>query len=124
MASEHVFHITTCRAWDSIDAATGYQPLSLSTEGFIHGSLREQVLSTGNRFYRDTSDDLVLLVIDAKALGSALRMEPAAPMTAGLEGVLFPHIYKPLLASDVVEVLPFCKGHSGDFIFPSSKLAL
>ena len=56
------------------------------SDGFIHFSTYEQVADTTRRFFAGV-DDLVLVAVDAEALGEALRYEPAG------DGTLFPHLY-------------------------------
>ena len=58
-------------------------------DGFIHFSTRDQVAETAARYFSDL-DDLVLVMVDADALGPQLKWEPARG------GALSPHLYKPL----------------------------
>jgi uncharacterized protein (DUF952 family) len=55
-------------------------------DGFIHFSTRDQVAETAARYFSDL-DDLVLVMVDADALGHRLKWEPAR------DGTLFPHLY-------------------------------
>ena len=55
-------------------------------DGFIHFSTRDQVAETAARYFSDL-DDLVLVMVDADALGHRLKWEPARG------GALFPHLY-------------------------------
>jgi uncharacterized protein (DUF952 family) len=90
--------------------AGAYAAASLESEGFIHCSTREQVVRTANRFYRGRAG-LVLLCIDATALGSALRFEPA-------DGELFPHCYGEIPLESIVATVDFpCLG-DGSFELP------
>jgi uncharacterized protein (DUF952 family) len=76
-------------------------------DGFIHFSTAEQVAETAARHFAGQGD-LVLLAIDAAALGPALRYEPSRG------GALFPHLYGtlPLSAVRWVKPLPFgAQGH-------------
>lgn len=58
-------------------------------DGYIHFSRAHQVAGTLNKYYLGR-DDLVLVEVDARALGQALRYEPSRG------GDLFPHLYGPL----------------------------
>ena len=64
-------------------------------DGFIHLSTREQLGETASLHFSQARD-LVLLTIDAGALGQHLRWEPSRG------GALFPHLYGTLPLSAVV----------------------
>jgi len=68
------------------------------------------VLRTANRFYRGRAG-LVLLCIDATALGSALRFEPA-------DGELFPHCYGEIPLESIVATVDFPCSGDGSFELP------
>lgn len=63
-------------------------------DGFVHLSSGEQVAETAARHFAG-AEDLVLLAIDAGALGDALRWEPSRG------GALFPHLYRPLRRAEI-----------------------
>ncbi|NJR12704.1 DUF952 domain-containing protein, partial [bacterium] len=110
-----IYHITTHAAWRHAVENGLYTAPSLTTEGFIHCSTREQVIPVGNAFYRDTPD-CVLLAIDDAQIASALVWEapahpdgtPAVPTEAK-----FPHVYAPIPMSAVVQISPFTRDASG-----------
>ena len=58
-------------------------------DGFIHFSTGEQVQETAAKHFRGI-DDLLLIAVDASALGSRLKWEPSRG------GALFPHLYAEL----------------------------
>ena len=64
-------------------------------DGFIHLSAADQAQETAARYFKDQAD-LVLLGIEAEGLGEALKWE------ASRGGALFPHLYRPLLISEVL----------------------
>lgn len=64
-------------------------------DGFVHLSAADQWPATRERYFA-TLAELWLLECDAVALGPALRWE----VSRG--GALFPHLYRALLAADVV----------------------
>ena len=70
-------------------------------DGFIHFSTAAQVPGTQQRYFAGRSD-LLLLEIEAAALGNGLVYEPSRG------GALFPHLYGslPLSAVKKVTVLP------------------
>jgi uncharacterized protein (DUF952 family) len=71
-------------------------PIDLG-DGFIHFSTAEQAAETARRHFRG-QDGLVVLAVQAEALGAMLKWEPSRG------GALFPHLYGPLPAACVVEV--------------------
>jgi len=107
-----IYHITPSQDWESARAAGIYQADSLSSEGFIHCSTREQVIATANRFYRARAG-LVLLCIEPERLTAPVKYE-------NLEGgqPLFPHIYGPLNLDAVSAALSFPPQADGAFEFP------
>jgi uncharacterized protein (DUF952 family) len=66
-------------------------------DGFIHFSAADQVAETAARHFAGQSD-LVIVSVEADALGAALRWEPSRG------GALFPHLYGALDVTRVVSV--------------------
>ena len=64
-------------------------------DGFIHFSTASQLADTVRKHYAGQSD-LMLLAVNAEALGADLKWEPSRG------GDLFPHLYGPLSISAVV----------------------
>ena len=97
--------------WDALCAAGQTQgaPVDLA-DGFIHLSTAAQVTGTAARHFAGEGD-LVLVALEADALGPALRWEPSRG------GALFPHLYRPLTMADVVWDKSLPLGVSGH-IFP------
>jgi uncharacterized protein (DUF952 family) len=81
-------------------------------DGYIHFSTAGQVRATAARHFAG-EDNLLLLVVDADALGAALRWEPARG------GALFPHLYAPLPLAAVLRVEPLPLGAEGRHSFPA-----
>ena len=80
-------------------------------DGFIHFSTAGQVAETAARHFAGKGD-LLLVAVDAAALGSALRYEPSRG------GQLFPHLYGTLTLSAVRWVKPLPLGADGKHVFP------
>ena len=80
-------------------------------DGYIHFSTAGQVRETAARHFA-AKDDLVLVAVDAAALGTALRHEPSRG------GALFPHLYGPLPLAAVRWVNPLRLGPDGRHVFP------
>jgi uncharacterized protein (DUF952 family) len=114
--SDLIYHIATRADWELALAGGEYTRSSvdktLAEECFIHASQASQVARTANRFYRDVTGDLVLLVIDPGLLGAEVRYEqvPGAELP-------FPHVFGPVNVDAVVDVRPFAAGPDGTFTF-------
>ena len=80
-------------------------------DGFIHFSTAAQAAETAARHFAGRAD-LVLVAVDADALGAGLRHEPSRG------GALFPHLYGTLQLAAVrwVKALPL--GPDGKHVFP------
>jgi uncharacterized protein (DUF952 family) len=84
-------------------------PIDVS-DGYVHFSTAAQVAETAAKYFADDSD-LVLLALDSDKLGPALRWEPSRG------GALFPHLYRKLIAADVLWDKSLPLGATGH-IFP------
>lgn len=73
---------------------TAGAPIDLE-DGYIHMSTAEQVEETAAKHFAG-EEGLKLLALNSDQLGDALRWEPSRG------GALFPHLYRPMVASDVV----------------------
>jgi uncharacterized protein (DUF952 family) len=106
-----IYHIANRQTWNA-SASTGvYRGDTLDKDGFIHCSLRAQVMDTAERYYPGRAG-LVLLAIDEGRLAPELRYE----VSTG--GALFPHIYGPLNREAVIRVDEFEPGVDGKFLLP------
>jgi uncharacterized protein (DUF952 family) len=97
-----IYKIVPVSLWRDAETAGrfGGAPVDLA-DGFIHFSSAGQVRETAARHFAG-QDDLLLVAIDAEALGPALVWEPSRG------GALFPHLYGelPLTAVRAVDPLP------------------
>lgn len=109
--TEPILHLVPATAFDAA-AATPYAPASLDAEGFVHCSSPAQVAGTARLLFAGTSD-LLLLVIDPRLVGAAVRWED----TYGI-GQDFPHVYGPIPRDAIVEVRPYPPGHGGRWSRP------
>lgn len=90
-----VYKICPRALWREAEAAGRFFGAPIDdADGFIHLSDAGQVAETAARHFAGI-DDLVLVAIDAEALGEALRYEPSRG------GALFPHLYGALPMSAV-----------------------
>jgi uncharacterized protein (DUF952 family) len=81
-------------------------------DGYLHFSTLTQLLETAGRYYAN-QQGLVLAEFDADALGTSLRWESAR------RNQLFPHLYRPLQAEDVIISWPL-PYEEGIHIFPAA----
>lgn len=80
-------------------------------DGYIHFSTAAQVRETAARHFAG-QDDLLLVAVEAAALGPALTWEPSRG------GALFPHLYGELPLSGVRSIEPLRLGPDGAHRFP------
>ncbi len=80
-------------------------------DGYIHLSTADQLAGTLAKHFCGQRD-LVLLAVDAAAVGANLRWEAARG------GALFPHLYGELDASAVASVHPIWLGHNAQHVLP------
>ncbi|MBX3490207.1 DUF952 domain-containing protein [Parvibaculum sp.] len=80
-------------------------------DGFIHFSTAGQVAETAARHFAGRKG-LVLVAVEAAALGAALKWEPSRG------GALFPHLYDVLDLKAVRRVVPLPVGEDGAHLFP------
>lgn len=101
--------------WDALCTAgqTSGAPIDIA-DGYIHFSTAAQVMETAAKHFA-TESDLVLVALEAEALGADLRWEPSRG------GALFPHLYRPLRMADVVWDKSLPLGRTGH-IFPEVLL--
>lgn len=107
-----VYKIVPRPLWRSAESKGTFTgaPVDLA-DGYIHLSTAAQVRETAAKHFGGQTD-LVLVAMDAAALGDALRWEPSRG------GALFPHLYAdlPLAAALWVRDLPI--GPDGRHVFP------
>ena len=92
----------------------GGAPVDLA-DGYIHFSTAGQVVETAARHFARRAD-LVLVAVEAEALGAALRYEPSRG------GAMFPHLYGKLPLAAVRWVKPLPLGADGRHVFPELAL--
>ena len=82
-----IYHIVRESDWLKALDAGEYKPESLHTEGFVHCSTEEQLMTTAERYYAEETEPLVVLFIIDKFVKETLKFEPST------DGELFPHVY-------------------------------
>jgi len=106
-----IFKIVPRGEWE---AATGDYHGSAHdrADGFLHFSTGPQLPETLRRYYAD-ADDLMLVAVEADALGAALKWEHSAS-----RGEDFPHLYGALSCGAMKWARPIIKDAAGKFALP------
>lgn len=111
MPSATIYKICTAREWSEAQSAGAFQGSAADlSDGFIHFSTAEQAAETARRHFAG-QEGLVLVAVDAQALGPALKWEPSRG------GDLFPHLYGTLATTAARSVTPLPLGEEGH-VFP------
>jgi uncharacterized protein (DUF952 family) len=108
-----IFKICHAAEWRTAATSSAYDgSLKDKADGFLHFSTEEQLMGTLLRHYVGAGD-LVLVAVDAEALGDALKFEPSR------DGALFPHLYGELPLDAVKWTRPITQGENGKFNLPA-----
>jgi uncharacterized protein (DUF952 family) len=107
-----IYKICGQAAWREAESSGGFRGSEADArDGFIHFSTAAQVAETAPRHFANESD-LLLVAVDADALGRSLKWEPSRG------GALFPHLYAPLPLSAVRWTRPLPRAADGRHVFP------
>lgn len=92
-----IYHIVLPEIWEKFKDEYEYEAESLTSEGFIHCSYKNQLDDVLRRYYRD-ADKVLILNINPHLLKSELIAEPST------NGEIYPHIYGKINKSAIVEI--------------------
>ncbi len=107
-----IYKICTAAEWREAERAGVFGGSAVDRrDGFIHLSTASQAAETARRHFMGQRD-LVLLSVDANALGERLRYEPSRG------GDLFPHLYGDLDLAAVIRIEPLLLDAEGRHLFP------
>ena len=107
-----IFKIVHTQEWQGARAAGAYDGSPKDqADGFLHFSTAEQLLGTLQKWYAG-AHDLLLVAVEADALGAALKWEPSRG------GELFPHLYAPLPLAAVRWQGDIKRDPNGAFVLP------
>jgi uncharacterized protein (DUF952 family) len=110
---EHIYHLAPAARWHAWPSDQSYLPAEYAADGFIHCTAGDALMiAVANRFYRATTGEYVLLVIDPARLAAALKWERSSDDLAAL----FPHIYGPIDRAAVQEVRAVRRATDGEFL--------
>ncbi|NRD77758.1 DUF952 domain-containing protein [Bacillus sp. BRMEA1] len=85
---------------------------SLINEGFIHCSFFNQSIEVANKYFKNESE-VLLLILNPELITEEIKYEKAS------NGQEYPHIYGPLNIGSVIEIVPFVKSAEGFFNLPN-----
>jgi len=106
-----IYKICTAGEWRDAERAGVYRGSAVDVkDGFIHFSTAEQAKETARKWFAG-QHDLVLVAVDADALGGALKWEPSRG------GALFPHLYGALDLKAVRQIDPLPLDAAGNHAF-------
>ncbi len=116
MSANSIYHICRREEWEAAQAAGRYSGSSQDTaDGFIHFSTAAQIQESAAR-HRANQSGLVLLAVDADALGAALKWESSR------HGEEFPHLYGELPLAALRDVWDLPLGPDSRHQFPAAVL--
>lgn len=107
-----IYHLARGAAWRAAREGGVYRGTPEDrADGFMHFSTAGQVAESAAK-HRAGETDLILLGVDPKALGAALKWEPSRG------GRLFPHLYGDLPVAHVAREEALTLGADGRHRFP------
>jgi uncharacterized protein (DUF952 family) len=107
-----IYKICTASEWHEAERARRFDGTQTDRQdGYIHFSTADQLTETAAKHFAGLRD-LVLVAVDAEALGAGLKWEPSRG------GALFPHLYGSLPVGAVSWVKPLPLDASGRHVFP------
>jgi uncharacterized protein (DUF952 family) len=107
-----IFKIVHANEWRAAEAQSVYRGSAKDkTDGFLHFSTTEQLAGTLTRYYAG-ANDLILVAVDERALGGALKFEPSTA------GALYPHLYGDLPVSAVKWSRPITRDEQDKIVLP------
>lgn len=111
-----IFKVCDAASWDRAVAVGSFSGSADDRrDGFIHFSTAAQLAGTLAKHFAGR-DDLVLIAVEAEALGDGLNWEPSRG------GDLFPHLYAPLPTAAALWARPLQRDASGRHIVPPEAL--
>jgi uncharacterized protein (DUF952 family) len=94
-----IYHVTTKQEWNEALQKGYYEAASLQLEGFIHCSKPEQVNGVLERYFKNKTR-LIKLVIDTAKLQHELKYELAPSINEE-----FPHVFGVINVDAVIDVV-------------------
>jgi uncharacterized protein (DUF952 family) len=115
---KYIYNIASKKEYEEAVRTGFYITDSLSKEGFIHSSKKNQVEDTANRIFFGRTD-LLILVVNTEKLKSELKYETSesSKFSKEEEKNIFPHIFGPLNVDAVEQVYEIEPNEDGRFRF-------
>lgn len=112
--NEPIYKLVPARLWAKAEESGSFagSPVDLQ-DGFIHFSTGAQLRETADRHFKG-QNDLLLVAVDPRRLGTELRWEPSRG------GALFPHLYGDLPLDSVIFASEVPLSSDGSHAFPES----
>ncbi|UHQ23208.1 DUF952 domain-containing protein [Lysobacter sp. 5GHs7-4] len=101
MQADTVYHFADPADWARAQRDGEYRNAGLQREGFLHCATQAQLADVIERHQRGRGE-LILLHLDAAALGDVLRYDPSPR-----SGQAYPHVYGPIPLSAVRTAVAF-----------------
>lgn len=112
MTDAIIYHMCRAEEWRAALPSGSYPGSSQDRDdGFIHFSTASQIRESAAK-HRAGQDGLLLLTVNAAALGDVLKWEESRG------GALFPHLYGDLPVGAAIRVDPLPLGQDGLHVFP------
>ncbi len=109
---QRLYKVVSLATWETVQLDGVFRGAGIDiSDGFIHLSAADQVVETVRKHFAG-EQDLLLISVDADALGDDLRWEPSRG------GALFPHVYGQINLDAVIDAVPLPLGHDGTHEFP------
>jgi len=110
--TQPIYKILSAAEWRAAEVTGVFRGAGIDlADGYIHFSTSEQAAETAAKHFAGRRD-LVLVAVDAEALGPALKWE----VSRG--GALFPHLYDRFATARALWVKPLPLGPDGKHVFP------
>ena len=112
MDRQFIYHICQKATWEEAAETGEYSGSGLDlADGFIHFSTADQVKKTAALHLAGVTG-LVLLTVPVEVVADALKWEPSR------DGIIFPHLYRPLKFDEAVNVTDLELDTKRHHIFP------
>lgn len=103
------FHLVPADAWADAAPDRAYAPPSLADEGFVHCTNGEdEVLRTGDRYYRDDRRDWLVLTVDLERTDVSWTVEDPERR--------YPHVHGPIDRAAIIAVRRVVRASDGSFV--------
>ena len=109
-----IYHIARMNEWENWIQDSQYSPPSLLDEGFIHCSVKDDLVESARCWFGD-EDTLVVLCIDPLEITAEIRYENSAERSSAM-----PHIFGPVPVHAIQSILIMSRDAGGKYILQES----